>query len=134
MTVCAEGDRRAVAARAARTLGAACVAALIILVASWFEKGEPTGTTLRYLLAGVQIAAGVLAVIAMARWSPCGDELQRRIRLEALSFAFWSTAVATFSYSFLHDAGLPEVDYAMIFPAMMLLYALGTGVAWRRYR
>ena len=117
-----------------RTLGVAILAAVAILVAAWFEKDQPMGSTVRFLLAGIQIAAGVLAVIAVARWSPRGDELQRRVQLEALSFAFWTTAVLTFSYSFLHDAGAPEMDYTLIFPGMMLLYGLGLAVAWRRYQ
>ena len=37
------------------------------------------------------------------------DELQRRIHLEALGFAFGATAILTFAFGLMENAGLPRV-------------------------
>jgi len=62
------------------------------------------------------------------------DELQRRIHLEALGFAFGATAILTFAYGFLENAGLPRLSYIWILPAMVVLWGVGAAVASWRYR
>jgi hypothetical protein len=63
------------------------------------------------------------------------DELQRRIHLEALAFAFSGLAVAIIACEYLRKAGFITAlkpDYVLMM--MMILWPLGFVIAWRRYR
>jgi hypothetical protein len=62
------------------------------------------------------------------------DELQRRIELEALSVAFAGTALLTFAYGFLENAGLPRLSFVMVWPLMGALWIGSSIVCSRRYR
>lgn len=62
------------------------------------------------------------------------DELQKKIQLEALAFAFATTAVLTLSYGFLQNAGLPELSWIWVWPVMAGCWIVGTIGARRRYR
>jgi hypothetical protein len=62
------------------------------------------------------------------------DELQRRLHLEALGFAFGASAILTFAYGLMENAGLPRLSYIWVLPAMVLLWGLGAAVASWRYR
>jgi hypothetical protein len=62
------------------------------------------------------------------------DELQRRIQLESLAFGFAAAAIATFTYGFLQNAGLPEVSWVWVWPVMAVCWMVGQLVARRRYR
>jgi hypothetical protein len=61
------------------------------------------------------------------------DEMQRRLQLEALSFAFAGTALVTFGYGFLENAGLPRLSMFSVWPLMAVLWILGLLVNRRRY-
>lgn len=62
------------------------------------------------------------------------DELQRRIQLEAMGFAFAGTALVTFSYGFLEIAGYERLSMFLIWPLMAILWIAGTIIGNRRYR
>ena len=62
------------------------------------------------------------------------DELQKRIALQALAFAFAGTAVLTLTYGFLQNVGLPNVNWVWIWPLMGTLFMLGKLLATRQYR
>ena len=62
------------------------------------------------------------------------DELQRRIQLEALGFAFAGTAILTFSYGFLEGLGYPRQSMFMVWPLLAVLWIVGLVLARRRYR
>ncbi len=62
------------------------------------------------------------------------DELQRRIQLEAMGFAFAGTALITFSYGFLEIAGYNRLSMFFIWPLMAILWIAGTIIGNRRYR
>jgi hypothetical protein len=62
------------------------------------------------------------------------DELQRKIQLEALAFAFATSAVLTLSYGFLQNAGLPDLNWVWVWPVMGICWAIGVIVARWRYR
>jgi hypothetical protein len=61
------------------------------------------------------------------------DELQRRLQFEALAFAFAGTALITFSYGFLENAGLPRLSMFAVWPLMAVLWIVGLVVNRRRY-
>ena len=62
------------------------------------------------------------------------DELQRRIQLDALAFAFAGSALLTFTYGLLENVGFPRLSYGYVWSVMGVLWGIGTAVAKRRYR
>ncbi len=61
------------------------------------------------------------------------DELGRQIQLEALAFSFVGTALTTFGYGFLENAGLPHVNAMFVLPLMFALWGVGLALAVRKY-
>ena len=61
------------------------------------------------------------------------DELEQRIGLEALAFAFGGTAIITFSYGLLDEVGLPRISWWWVWPVMAVLWILGGWLARRRW-
>jgi hypothetical protein len=62
------------------------------------------------------------------------DELERKIQFEALGFAFAGTAMLTFSYGFLQNAGLPALSWFFVWPLMAILWIIGLFLSVRKYR
>ncbi|WJH39870.1 hypothetical protein N7E02_24680 [Aliirhizobium terrae] len=99
-----------------------------------------------FLLSRVETAAlrSILALIPMIpAFAMCWvvlrqlrrmDELQRRIQLEAMGFAFAGTALITFSYGFLEVTGFEKVSMFLVWPVMAVLWVIGTIIGNRRYR
>jgi hypothetical protein len=113
----------------------ALVMALVIVAAALGMKPFPRGSTQRIVLALVQGAATAVVIVMPWRGLKQLDEMQQRIQLEALSIAFVGTAVLCSTYGFLENAGLPRVEWGgFIWPVMVLLWAIGTVIACRRYR
>ena len=113
----------------------ALVMALVIVAAAVGMKPFPRGSTARIAFALIQGAATAVVIIVPWRGNKRLDEMQQRIQLEALSIAFVGTAVLCSTYGFLENAGLPHVEWGgFIWPVMVLLWAIGTVIACRRYR
>ena len=113
----------------------AIAAALLIMAAAWIGRLFPLRSPARIALALLQGGASAALILAIARPMRQLDELQRRIQLEALAFAFAGTAILGTGYGFLINAGLPEIDWgSWIWPGMVCLWALGLVIANRRYR
>ena len=72
-------------------------------------------------------------VLAWVRYYRRVDELQQRIALEALAFAFGGTALITFGYGFLDEAGLPHLSWFWVWPIMAALWIVGGQLAKRRW-
>ena len=116
-------------------IGAALVAAAVILGAALAAKQFERGSAARLALAVLQGLASASAVILPVRSIRGLDEMQQRIQLEALAFAFAGTGVLTTMYGFLTNAGLPAIDWGTyVWPLMVLLWAIGVVVGHRRYR
>jgi hypothetical protein len=64
------------------------------------------------------------------------NELQKWIQFQAFGFALGATALLTFGYGFLEGAGMPQLNWTLVLPLMVILWALGSaGLALRqRYR
>lgn len=62
------------------------------------------------------------------------DEMQQRVKFEAMAFSFTGTALITFSYGFLEGVGLPKQSMFMVWPVMAVLWVVGDVIACRRYR
>jgi hypothetical protein len=113
----------------------ALVMALVIVAAALGMKPFPPGSKERIAFALVQGVATAVVIVVPWRGLRQLDEMQQRIQLEALSIAFVGTAVLCSTYGFLENAGLPHLEWgAFIWPIMVLLWAIGTVIACRRYR
>ena len=63
------------------------------------------------------------------------DELQRKVQSEGILFAFFITAILTFSYGFLEVyAGFPRVSMFFVWPVLAVTWMIGTALATLRYR
>jgi hypothetical protein len=113
----------------------ALVMALVIIAAAFGMKPFAPGSTQRIAFALIQGAATAVVIVMPWRGLKQLDEMQQRIQLEALSIAFVGTAILCSTYGFLENAGLPHVEWGgFIWPVMVLLWAIGTVIACRRYR
>ena len=72
--------------------------------------------------------------LAVVRFCQAMDELQLRMQLESLAFGFAATAIVTFTYGFLQNAGLPEVSWVWVWPVMAVCWMVGQVAARWRYR
>lgn len=110
---------------------AAYISAVAISTLLLANLAQGTLRTLSALLPILPMIAIATVVIRQVRQL---DELARMIHLEGLAVAFVGTALITFSYGFLEVAGFPRLSMFMVWSLMGPLWALGTFVAWRRYR
>lgn len=115
----------------------AAVIALIlsVIVVSWLLKTQELGPALRLVLVLAPVAAWIFALISYSRLIQRLDELQRRIHLEALAFAFTGLAVAMIACEYLRKAGFITAlkpDYVLMM--MLVLWPLGYIIARRRYQ
>ena len=110
---------------------AAYISAVVISTLLLANLAQGTLRTISALLPILPMLAIATVVIRQVRQL---DELARMIHLEGLAVAFVGTALITFSYGFLEVAGFPRLSMFMVWSLMGPLWALGTFVAWRRYR
>ena len=95
------------------------------------------GLGIRLLLAfgpTVPFAIFLLGAVALARE---GDELERRIQLEALAFGFGLTVLLVATLALAQRAGFAKYEdfsYAHIVPMLFLFYLGGSILARRRYQ
>jgi hypothetical protein len=87
----------------------------------------------RLIVAVTPVLPALYTMMAFIYYLSCLDELQRRIHLEAIAFAFGGTAIVTFGYGFLENAGLPHLSWHYVWPFMTFLWAIGLLIANRRY-
>ena len=112
-------------------------AALVYLAATyasvrWLHHHPPAPW--KYGIAVLPMVPMLFVLVVVLRYFRGIDELQRKIQLEALAFAFTVTVGLTLSYGFLQNAGLPQLSCIWVGAAMGLLWAVGEALARRRYR
>lgn len=117
-----------------RELGGSLVAYVVLLVGSILvlKQGVPAAPW-RELLALAPMLAGIAICWAIVRELRRMDELQMRIQLEALGFAFAGTALVSFSYGFLEGLDYPRLSMFTLWPLMAVLWVVGLLLARRRY-
>ena len=93
---------------------------------------QPQGA--RIVVSLLPMLAGLPLCVAVVRRLGRIDELQRKIQLEALALAFTGTALLTFGYGFLENAGLPRLTMFVVWPLMAALWVLGLALGHLRYR
>lgn len=111
-------------------LGAAWTAHIVLR-----EMGYPPGDKLRLAVTAILIACFGFAIYAYARLFRNLDEFHRQVQLMALSIAFPLSLVAAFAVGFLRGEGFfLRADSRDLPLVMILTYAVGMALAWRRYR
>ncbi len=98
----------------------------------WLHR-QPA-TPWRYLIAVLPVLPIFLMPALVIEFLRNLEELQRRIQLEALGFAFAATALSTLTYGFLQNAGLPQLNWIWVWPVMAGFWTVGLLVAKWRYR
>jgi hypothetical protein len=114
--------------------GTAMAAYAVILIISVSLLNAQPHAPWRIPVALALVVPACFGLLAFVRFLRRLDELQRRIQLEAIGFAFGATAILTFAYGFLEDVGLPHLSWTLILPFMVLLWGLGLAIASWRYR
>ena len=87
----------------------------------------------RYPVALLPMIPLAFALFAWLRFFRRTDELQQRMQMEALAFAFGGAAMITFSYGFLQSAGFPDLNWFFVWPLMAGLWIIGGVIAKRRW-
>lgn len=88
----------------------------------------------KYAIAVLPVLPAFGILLAVVSYCRAMDELELRIQLESLAFGFAATAIVTFTYGFLQNAGLPDVSWVWVWPVMAVCWMAGQLVARRRYR
>ena len=115
-------------------LSAALICYAIVLVGSIKLLGSYGETEWRYPLALSPMLPASAALIAFIRFFRGVDELEQRVHLEGLAFAFGASALATFAYGFLEGAGFPHLNWTLVWPVMAMFWIVGGVLARSRYR
>ena len=104
----------------------------LVVSLTWLKAGVEGPW--KYAIAVLPVLPALGVPFAVVRFCQAMDELQRRIQLESLAFGFGAAAIATFTYGFLQNAGLPEVSWVWVWPVMAVSWIVGQLFARRRYR
>jgi hypothetical protein len=102
-----------------------------LMVAMGLLKDHPQAAW-RYPVALLPIVPALFIPFAVRSFIRQMDEMQRRIQLEGMGFAFAASAVVTFAYGLLQNTGLPQVNWMWVWPVMAPLWCLGLVIARRR--
>lgn len=105
----------------------------ILLAASGYIVDANREAGWRYAVALLPMVPAAFVAVAWVRYYRTVDELQQRIALEALAFAFGGTALITFGYGFLDAAGLPRISWWWVWPVMAILWIIGGWLARKRW-
>jgi len=87
-----------------------------------------------WLVGVLPLAAGVMVLVAYARYLRETDELQRLIQLQALALGSGATFFALSGYQTLERLGAPVLDRGDFIIILSAFYSIGTFISWRRYR
>jgi hypothetical protein len=113
------------------------VYALVVLFARPLVDHAP-GTTARVLFALAPMVPTIFVVRAIVRRILAGDELERRICLQAMAISNLGVGLVSFTLAFLASAGVFKLDGAdalvWVFPSLLGSYGIARYWAGRRYR
>ncbi len=114
-------------------LSAMAAYVVVVIVSITLINISPSTAWWRVPLALTPVIPAIFGIIAYMRFVGRMDELQRRIQFEGLAFGFGVAGILTFSYGFLENVGFPHINLLWVFPLMIALWGIGTGIAARRY-
>jgi hypothetical protein len=113
-------------------LGAMGAYILLLLLSVYLLQNNPTSPW-RGVVAALPVLPTCLALLVFVRYLGRMDELQRRIQLDAIAFAAGATAILTFTWGLLENAGFPHLSLIWVLPLLVMLWGMATAVAARRY-
>lgn len=117
-----QSDQRAARRQFLRVFIAASLAFVGLVFLSDFVIDANWDTNWRYAIVLLPLGPAAIWVVASMRYHRRLDELQQRIQLEAMAFAFIGTAVTTAGYGLLEFAGLPRLGWVWVWPVMAALW------------
>lgn len=106
-----------------RELGAALVLYLVVLVVV-NVAGRHVHGSWRYVVVLAPMVPFCGIAWAMARMLQRVDEMVRQEMYQALALSWFGTAIITFGYGFVEQAGAPHLSAYLVFPLMMGLLML----------
>jgi len=128
-----QGDQQAARRRWYREFWGSMVAYGVALFLADFLVDANPDAGWRYAIALLPVVPGSLIVLAAVRFHRRIDELQQRIALEAIAFAFAGTAVITFTYGFVQEAvDLPRISWLWVWGVMGALWLVCDFIVRRR--
>lgn len=112
------------------------VAAAAIILSGILFRHLQLNTVLRFCVALLPIAIILYFFYTFMRFIRGLDELQQKIQLLALSFAFGLTCVITFTVGMLQMAGVvsASLEWYYVYVIMLLIYAAVSALIRRQYR
>jgi len=93
----------------------------------------PVRGPLAFGIVGLTIVLLAVTVISFLRFVRDADELMRKIQVDALGVGFAAGAVFTLGYRLCERLGAPKLDVDDGFLVMMVFWALGQYLGYRRY-
>lgn len=114
-------------------LSAMAAYVVLLIVSVYLLENNPTAPW-RGFVAVLPAIPTVLGLLAFIRFLGRMDELQRRIHFDAIAFAAGTTAILTFTWGLLENAGFPHISLIWVLPLMAALWGIGAGVSTARYR
>lgn len=107
---------------------------IVLILAMQLLRVTPPASLWRAPIALLPVIPVGFALAAYVRFLSRSDELQQRINLQALAFAFGATALLTFTYGFLEIAGFPQLSWIWVLPLMIGLWGLAMALYTRKYQ
>ncbi len=114
-------------------LGAMAAYMILLFVSIYLLENNPTAPW-RGVVAALPAIPTLLGLLAFIRFLGRMDEMQRRIQFDAIAFTAGATAILTFTWGLLENAGFPHISLIWVLPLMAALWGIATGVSAARYR
>ena len=91
---------------------------------------------LSWIAVALNVALGVVWIVAHARYLRGVDDLQRKILMDAIAVALGAGLVGGFAYSAANTAGLIAFDSDIAFVSVLMgvVYMVATAAGFARYR
>jgi hypothetical protein len=117
-----------------RQFGLSMIAYTVVLVGSILLLQTQPAPPLAVLIALAPVVPVVFGLLALVRFVGRLDELQRRIHLKSLVYTTGATAILTFSYGLLENAGFAQISWVWVLPLMVAIWGLATMLVSRKYQ
>jgi hypothetical protein len=113
--------------------GAFLLYGMSLVLASYLANYHNLGVHSGIWIALVPMPSTLLVAWVILRNLRLMDEMQWRVQAESIALAFAITALITFNYGFLEDAGFPRQSAYWVWPIMALSWVLAQFIVKRRY-
>ena len=108
-------------------------AALLLISISVLSAEPELPDPLRAAIALIPVPAAIAIILVAIGEFLASDELQQRVQLAGLAFAFLGTLLVSFSWGFLEGIGFERPSGFVVFGMLGAFYGAGLLVARRRY-